>query len=143
VTRSEGPHSEGRHQHHTRAIAARVFFENPARADGSASHPEASASCPPKTSARLVASAAQLRRRLRQWMTRPGSGQLHLLFEANSASVRADTATSDFDSSKGGRGVPLTKQEADRAEGLLLLQDTDTSLVTFARGNSRSVKRFR
>jgi hypothetical protein len=112
--RSEGPHSEGRHQHHTRAIAARVFFENPARAGGSAGHPEASASCPPKTSARLVASAAQLRRQFRQWTTRPGSGQLHLLFEANSASVRADTATSGFGSSKGGRGVPLTKQEGPR-----------------------------
>jgi hypothetical protein len=31
VTRSEGPHSEGRHQHHARAIAARVFFEKPAQ----------------------------------------------------------------------------------------------------------------
>jgi hypothetical protein len=44
ATRSEGLCSEGRHQHHTRAIAARVFFENPARAGRSAGHPEASAS---------------------------------------------------------------------------------------------------
>src|SRR5688572_31178687 len=81
ATRSEDPHSEGRHQHHTRAIAARVFSRNPARADGSAGHPEASASCPPKTSARPVASATQLRRGSRQWTTRPGSGGPSLLFE--------------------------------------------------------------
>jgi hypothetical protein len=86
------------------AIAARVFSRNPARADGSAGHPEASASCPPKTSARLVATTAQLRRRSRQWTTRPGSGRPNLLFEANSASVHADTATSGFGSSKSGRG---------------------------------------
>ena len=79
ATRSEDPHSEGRHQHHTRAIAARVFSRNPAPADGSAGHPEASASCPPKTSARLEASAAQLRRRFRQRTTRPGSDRPHLL----------------------------------------------------------------
>jgi hypothetical protein len=72
-----------------------------------AGHPEASASCPPRTSARLVASATQLRRRSRQWTTQPGSGRPNLLFEANSACVRADTATS-------GRGFPLTKQEKPR-----------------------------
>jgi hypothetical protein len=32
--------------------------------------------------------------------------------------------------------------EADRAEGLLRLRDMDTSLVTFARGDSHLVKRF-
>jgi hypothetical protein len=36
-------------------------------------------------------------------------------FQANSAPVHADTATSGFGSSKGGRGVPLTKQEKPRA----------------------------
>jgi hypothetical protein len=46
-----------------------------------AGHPEASASCPPRTSARLAASATQLRRRSRQWTTRPGSGRPSLLFE--------------------------------------------------------------
>jgi hypothetical protein len=65
ATRSEDLHSEGRHQHHARAIAARVFSRNPARADSSVGHPEASASCPPRTSARLVASATRLRRRSR------------------------------------------------------------------------------
>jgi hypothetical protein len=36
-------------------------------------------------------------------------------FRANSAPAHADTATSGFGSSKGGRGVPLTKQEKPRA----------------------------
>jgi hypothetical protein len=79
-----------------------------------AGHLEASVSCPPRTSARLVASATQLRRRSRQWTTRPGSGRPNLLFEANFASVRADTATSGFGSSKSGRGFHLTKQEKPR-----------------------------
>jgi hypothetical protein len=35
-------------------------------------------------------------------------------FRANSASVHADTAASDFGSSKSGRGFPLTKQEKPR-----------------------------
>jgi hypothetical protein len=65
ATRSEDLHSEGRRQHRARAIAARVSFRNPARADGSAGRPEASASCLPRTSARLMASATQLRRRSR------------------------------------------------------------------------------
>jgi hypothetical protein len=41
------------------------FSENPAREGGSAGHPEASASCPSKTSARPEASAGQLRSRSR------------------------------------------------------------------------------
>jgi hypothetical protein len=75
ATRSEDLRSEGRRQHHARAIAARVSSRNPARADGSAGRPEASASCPPRTPARLVASATRLRRWSRQWMTRQGPGQ--------------------------------------------------------------------
>jgi hypothetical protein len=62
ATRSEDLRSEGRHQHHARAIAARVSSRDPARADGSAGRPEASASCPPRTPARLMASATRLRR---------------------------------------------------------------------------------
>jgi hypothetical protein len=50
-----------------------------------AGHPEASASCPPRTSARFVASATQLRCRSRQWTTRPGSDRLNLLFEPTHA----------------------------------------------------------
>jgi hypothetical protein len=81
ATRSEDLRSEGRRQHHARAIAARVSSRNPARADGSADRPEASANCPPRTSARLMASATRLRRWSRQWIARPGSGRRSLLFE--------------------------------------------------------------
>jgi hypothetical protein len=81
ATRSEDLRSEGRHQHHARAITARVSSRNPARADGSAGRPKASASCPPRTPARLMASATQLRRWSRQWTARPGSGRRSLLFE--------------------------------------------------------------
>jgi hypothetical protein len=81
ATRSEDLRSVGRRQHHARAIAARVSSRDPARADGSADRPEASAGCPPRTPARLVASATRLRRRSRQWTARPGSGRRGLLFE--------------------------------------------------------------
>jgi hypothetical protein len=46
ATQSEDLRSEGRLQHHAWAIAARVSSRSPARADGSAGRPEASASCP-------------------------------------------------------------------------------------------------
>jgi hypothetical protein len=81
ATRSEGLHSEGRRQYPARAIAAGVSSRNLARADGSTGRPEASASCSPRTPARLVASATRLRRRSRQWTARPGSGRRSLLFE--------------------------------------------------------------
>jgi hypothetical protein len=84
---------------------------------------------PPRTSARLVASATQLRRRSHQWTTRPGSGRPSLLFEANSASVRADTATSGFGSSKSGRGFPLTKQEKPRTARLTESRDSYASEI--------------
>ena len=54
-----------------------IWLEQTARAG----HPEASASCPPRTSARFVASATRLRCRSRQWTTRPGSGRPNLLFK--------------------------------------------------------------
>jgi hypothetical protein len=73
TTRSEDLHLEGTCQHHAWAIAARVSSENPARADGSTGRSVASASCPPRTSARLMASATRLRRPSRQWTARPGS----------------------------------------------------------------------
>jgi hypothetical protein len=146
ATRSEDLHSEGQHQHHARAIAARVFSRNPARADSSAGHPEASASCPPRILARLVASATRLRRQSRQWMARPGSGRRSLLFEPTpplstltplpSASAHRGAAEGSFNQAREASGG-----KADRAEGLLRLRDTDTSLVTFARGNSHLVKR--
>jgi hypothetical protein len=65
ATRSEDLHLEGTCWHHAWAIAARVSSGNPARADGSTGRSVASASCPPRTSARLVASATRLRRRSR------------------------------------------------------------------------------
>jgi hypothetical protein len=52
---------------------------DPARADGSAGHSEVSASCPPRTSARLMALATRLRRWSHQWTTRPGFGQRSFL----------------------------------------------------------------
>jgi hypothetical protein len=75
ATRSEDLHLEGRCQHRAWAIVAGVSSRNPARADGSTGHSVASASCPPRTPARLMASATRLRRWSRQWTARPGSGQ--------------------------------------------------------------------
>jgi hypothetical protein len=102
--RGLGGYTEGRRQHHARAIAARVSSKNPARADASAGRPEASTSYPPRTPARLMASATRLRRRSRQWTARLGSGRRSSLFRANFASVRAGTATSGSGSSQSGRG---------------------------------------
>jgi hypothetical protein len=96
--------SDGRRQHQARAIAARVSSRNPARADGSAGRPEASASCLSRTPARLMASATRLWRWSCQWTARPGSGRRSLLFQANSASVHADTAALGPGSSQSGRG---------------------------------------
>jgi hypothetical protein len=75
ATRSEDLHPEGTCRHHAWAIAARVSSRNPSRADGSTGRSVASASCPPRTSARLMASATRLRRWSRQWTARPGSGR--------------------------------------------------------------------
>jgi hypothetical protein len=75
TTRAEDLHLEGRCQHRAWAITARVSSRNPARADGLSGRSVASASCPPRTSARLMASAARLRGWSRQWMTRPGSSR--------------------------------------------------------------------
>jgi hypothetical protein len=73
TTQSEDLHLKGTCQHHAWAIVTGVSSRNPARADGSTGHSVASASCPPRTSTRLVASATRLRRRSRQWTARPGS----------------------------------------------------------------------
>ena len=115
----EDLHLEGRCQHRTWAIAARVSSRNPAQVDGRTGRSVASASCPPRTPARLMASAARLQGWSRQWMTRPGSGHRcyassawevpyswadEVSSPANFASVRADTAASGFGSSQSGRG---------------------------------------
>ena len=73
--RREDLHLEGRCQHSARAIAARVSSKNPARADGRTGHSVASASCPPGTPTRLMASTARLQGWSHQWTTRPGSGR--------------------------------------------------------------------
>jgi hypothetical protein len=51
-------HLEGGRQHRAWALTARVSGRAPARADTSVGRSVASASCPPRTSARLMASAA-------------------------------------------------------------------------------------
>jgi hypothetical protein len=99
ATRAEDLHTEGRHQHHARAIAARVSSRNPARADGSAGRPEASASRPPRTPARLVASATRLRR----W-SQPSPGRRSFPFRANSTSFHTDTAALGPGSPQSSRG---------------------------------------
>jgi hypothetical protein len=75
TTRSKDLHLKRTCWHHAWAIIAGVSSGNPARADGSTGRSVASASCPPRTSARLVASATRLRRRSRQWTAWPGSGR--------------------------------------------------------------------
>jgi hypothetical protein len=115
----EGSPPRRKMQHHAWAIAARVSSRNPARADGLIGRSVASASCPPRTSARLMASAARLQRRSCQWMTWPGSSHRcyassawevpcswadEVSSQANSASVHADAAASDSGSSQSGRG---------------------------------------
>jgi hypothetical protein len=81
ATQSEDFHSEGRRHRHARAIAARDFSGNPARAGGSAGRPRASASRPQRAPARPEASAGQLQHQSRQRTTRLGSGQPGFIFE--------------------------------------------------------------
>jgi hypothetical protein len=75
TTRSKDLHLEGTCRHRAWAIVVGISSGNSARGDGSTSRSVASASCPPRTSARLMASATRLRRRSRQWTARPGSGR--------------------------------------------------------------------
>jgi hypothetical protein len=87
---------------------------NSAQADGLSGRSVASASCPPRTPALLMASVARLRGWSRQWTTRPGSGHRCYtspawtdeapFFRANSTSDHADTAASGSGSSQSGRG---------------------------------------
>jgi hypothetical protein len=65
ATRSKDLRSKGQRHRHTRAIAARVFTGNLARAGGSAGHSGASANHLPRAPARPKASVGQLRRRSR------------------------------------------------------------------------------
>jgi hypothetical protein len=74
ATRAKDLHLEGRCQQHAWAIAARVPSRNSAQVDGLSGRSVASASCPPRTPALLMASVARLQGWSRQWTTRPGSG---------------------------------------------------------------------
>jgi hypothetical protein len=112
ATRAEDLHLEGGCQHRTWAITARVSSRNPARADGSTGRSVASASCPPRTSARLMASAARIRGWSRQWTTWPGFS--HRCYAssawgitcswADEASSRADSASVHADTAASGSG---------------------------------------
>jgi hypothetical protein len=75
ATQSEDLPLEGRRRHRAWAIVARVSSRNSAQADDLISRPEASASCPPRTLARLMASATRLWRWSHQWTTWPGSSR--------------------------------------------------------------------
>jgi hypothetical protein len=125
--RSEGLHSEGRHQHHARAIAARAFSRNLTRVDGSGRSPRSLSQLSPEdigsvcglgnstpASVPLVDDPARLR---------PTKSS----YRANSASVRAHTATSGFGSSKSSQGFPLSKREKPRTARPTEPRDSYTS----------------
>jgi hypothetical protein len=114
ATRAKDLRSEGRRQHHARTIAARVSSRNPVRADGSAGRPEASASCPPRTPARLMASATRLWRWSRQWTARPGSGR-RSLFSSQLCLCPCLHCCLRLRLIAERPRVPLTKQEKPRA----------------------------
>jgi hypothetical protein len=148
ATQSEDLRSEGRRQHHARAIAARVSSRNPARADGSTGRPEASASCPPRTPARLVASATRLRRWSRQRTTRPSPGRRSFLFSSQLCLCPCWHRCPRLRLIAEWPRVPLTKQEKPRAARLTEPRDSYASGIRMphsspsARGSSRLVKRF-
>jgi hypothetical protein len=98
ATRSEDFHLEGRGQHYARAIAARISSRNLARVDGWAGRSVASASYPPRTPARLMASAARLQGWSRQWMTWPGSS--HRCYASSAWEVPCSWADEVFFSSR-------------------------------------------
>jgi hypothetical protein len=111
-------HLEGGRQHRAWALTARLSARVLAWADTPAGRSVASASCPPRTSARLMASAAWLRGWSHSRMTWPSSSRCcctssaweatcsrtdEASFRADSASVRADTAASGSSSSQSDR----------------------------------------
>jgi len=147
TTRSKDLHLEGTCRHYAWAIVAGVSSGNPAQADGSTSRSVASASCPPRTSARLMASVTRLWRQSASG--RPGQAPVdEASFRANSASVHANTAASGSGSSQSGRGFPLTKQEKPRAARPTEPRDSYTSGIWIphsspsAQGNSHLVKQL-
>jgi hypothetical protein len=97
-------HLEGGRQHCTWALTARLSARAPARADTPASCSVASASCPPRTSARLTAWPSSSRRCCTSsaWEA-TCSWADEASIRANTASVHADTTASGFSSSQSGR----------------------------------------
>jgi hypothetical protein len=148
ATRSDDLRSEGRRQHHARAIAAKVSSRNPARADGSAGRPEALASYPPRTPARLVASATRLRRWSCQRTTWPSPGRQSFLFSSQLCLCPCWHRCLQLRHIAEQPRVPLTKQEKPRVARPTEPRDSYASGIQIphsspsARGNSRLVKRF-
>jgi hypothetical protein len=146
ATRSEDLHLEGTCQHRAWAIVAGVSSGNPARADGSTGRSVASASCPPRTSARLVASATRLQRQSRQWTARPGSGR-RSFFSSQLYLCSCWHRCLRLWLIAERRRVSLTKQEKPQAARPTEPRDSYASgiriphLSPSARGNSHLVKR--
>jgi hypothetical protein len=92
----------------------RGLLREPGRADGSTGRSVASASCPPRTSARLVASATRPRRRSRQWTARPGSGR-RSFFSSHLCLCSCWHRCLRLQLIAERPKVPLTKQEQPRA----------------------------
>jgi hypothetical protein len=126
TTRSKDLHPEGTYWHHAWAIVAEVSSRNPARADGSTGRSIASASYPPRTSARLVASATRLRRRSRQWTARPSSGR-RSLFSSQLCLCPCWHRCLRLRLIAERPRVPLTKQEKSRAARLTEPRDSYAS----------------
>jgi hypothetical protein len=114
ATWSEDLHLKGTCWHNAWAIVAGVSSGNPAQADGSTGRSVASASCPPRTSARLVALATRLRRRSRQWTARPGFGQ-RSLFSSHLCLCSCWHRCLRLQLIAERPKIPLTKQEQPRA----------------------------
>jgi hypothetical protein len=92
-------HLEGGSQHQARAIIAKVSVRVPTRANTSTSRSVASASCPLRTSARLMASAARLRGWSCQRTTWPSSSRRCYTSSARETTCsRANKASSRADS---------------------------------------------
>jgi hypothetical protein len=147
ATRSKDLHLEGTCQHPARAIVAEVSSKNPARADGSAGRSVASASCPSRTSARLMASATRLRRWSSQWTARPGSGR-RSFFSSQLCLCPCWHRCLRLRLIAKRPRASLTKQEKPRAARPTESRESYASGIRIphsspsARGNSHLVKRF-
>jgi hypothetical protein len=147
ATRSEDLHLEGTCRHRAWAIAARVSSGNPARADGSTGRSIASVSCPPRTSARLMASATRFRCRSRQWTAWPGSGRRSFFSSQLCLCPCWHRCLRLWLIAERPR-VPLTKQEKPRAARPTEPRDSYASGIRIphsspsVKSNSRSGKQF-